>query len=269
MVRIIDFFSLQVVAGSCISAIFISRIYDQVTPLLSFFCLGLTVLVIYSFDHYQDSLKIRSGKLRHTFSNDKFLVKIIIVVAILFNSLIIFFIPRVTVIGGIILGVFILAYFFLLRKAGRNLWVLKEFLIALIFSAGVFLPGATAGKEISVSTTELFLFIEFFLLAWTNLLIFSWFDLEYDRKSDFPSSVRVMGRFESRKLIYILLALFAVVWVSHLILVPDFPTRNRAVTFLMGFILTAIILNQKYFSKFDRYRFIGDAIFLLPILSLL
>lgn len=268
MARIIDFFSLQVVAGACISATFISRLYNQVTPLVSFVCLGLSVLIIYSVDHYWDSSKASSAKQRHIISPNKIAsVKLTIVIATIINVFFIFYLSWSTLIAGMVIGSLVATYFLLFRNAGKPYWIFKEFLIALIFTFGIFIPGVTAGQQVNVSLSAVFLFLEFFLLAWTNLLIFSWFDFEYDKKSGFPSGVRVLGKPLSKNIIYILIALFMIVWLLHFILIPDFPVKNRIITFLMAIILAAIMFNHRYFAKSDRYRFIGDAIFLLPLLA--
>ena len=264
--------SLNIVAGACVCSIFITRVLGSTISLLSIISLGISVWIIYTFDHYNDAkhLKIK-GKPRHLFHLENLnLIRFLLIVALCVNAAIVIFLPEKVLILGIGLLLLVVIYFMAMRLLSQYVGIFKELLIAYIYSTGIFIPAiANYSKPFSISI--LLLYLVFFLLAWINLLLFSWFDYEYDCRAGFSSFANVFGRKFSNKIIWILLIVFYVLWVWVFYFFPDgsFPGELKWITISMGIILSIIQIHPALFSRREKYRWVGDAIFLIPLMSLL
>jgi 1,4-dihydroxy-2-naphthoate octaprenyltransferase len=271
--RTFNSLSLIIVAGACISSIFISRVLESELSLLSIISLGISVWIIYTFDHYIDAKQLNNikGKPRHQFHLENLaLIKFLLIAAVCVNTVILIFLPNEVLIMGIILLLFITGYFMIIKLPIQYIGVFKELIIAAIYSAGIFIPAiATHSKPVSISIIPLYLV--FFLLAWINLLLFSWFDFEYDRRAGFASLVIVLGRDFSNKIIWILLIIFYILWIwtFYFFTSGSFPGELKWITIAMAIILSAMQNNKRLFYKGENYRLVGDAIFLLPLMALL
>ena len=175
----VNILSLDIAAGAVISARFFAKIFDvQIKP-YGLVALGLTVWIIYTVDHLRDAKNIKhnASTQRHRFHQKYFHPLIIVFVASpsALDTFTIFFIRRQVFEWGLILFVMVMLYLIV----QQYLRFLKEFFIASLYTCGVLLISITI-TTIDVNTMHVLLIIQFGLIAWTNLVLFSWFDHVFD-----------------------------------------------------------------------------------------
>ena len=107
--------------------------------------------------------------------------------------------------------------------------------------------------------------VSFFILVVLNLLIFSWFERESDHHEGQPSFAVRLGSDNTKRIIILFFGLLAILLAVTIYI-------NQVYGFIlltMGTALAIIFLFPSYFKSHDRYRIIGDGIFILPILAVL
>lgn len=258
--RLLNILSIDVAIGAVCCALFFARLLEvQILP-YGLITLGLSVWIIYCVDHLIDASKVkrRASTARHRFHQSHFRQLMIVVAALTtVNAVLIFFIRTPVFIGGIVLMLMVGVYLVL----HRFLRFPKEFLIALLYTGGILLP------SISVTPMEFkewpwLLIVQFLLTALLNLIIFSWFDLDNDRRDGNDSFVTMVG--ESRSAILIL----ALVTLNVLLCLLHPAEFSSLILATMNLMLILIFLRPDVFRKDDRYRIFGDGIFFLPLIDL-
>lgn len=237
-------------------------------PLATQIVLGLTVWCIYTFDHLMDARK-KEGEIssdRHLFHKEHqgILIRVLLI-ALLLDGLLVFFLPTITLVYGVFLGFLVLVYFLSIHLMAQRAIVHKELTIAVIYTAGVCL-GAISTFEGSFQVHHYIILVSFFFIVLLNLLIFSFFDREADQSARFPSLVQSLGILNSRRLITGLSLLSA----ASILIIFWYGNYHEA---LMLFIMFVILQLLFWFAGNrllkENYRYLGDGIFLLPILQLL
>jgi 1,4-dihydroxy-2-naphthoate octaprenyltransferase len=143
---------------------------------------------------------------------------------------------------------------------------MKEPAGAILYTSGVLLPSLTS-TENSLSFFSLSLIFQFFITALINLILFSWFDFERDKKDQRSSLITTVG-YQSGK---ILLAGLFIIQAGITLVLFIFSPRPTVIVvlLLMNLMLLMIFIFAPYFSLQERYRYAGDAIFFLPFLYLM
>ena len=101
---------------------------------------------------------------------------------------------------------------------------------------------------------------QFALTALLNLMLFSWYDAASDRMDGNTSMALLAGEKKIRKIIWCT----AVVNLGLSVINPDVaPAVTLAV---MNLMLLIVFIKRNYFSKHDRFRLVGDAVFFIPII---
>jgi hypothetical protein len=258
LIRIYRFFnllSIDVVLGAVCSALFFARIFNVSIHPQGLLSLALTVWIVYTIDHLLDARKVigNASTDRHQFHqrHDSILVPCVIV-AILADALIVFFIRRPVLEGGVVLiaGV---AVYLLVQQYTK---IFKEIFIAVMYTMGVLLPSVMV-THVPCYTWPWVLLVQFFLLALTNLLIFSWFDHEFDTRDKRSSFVTIIGPKHTRTIIMILFVITAAL--------TGFTRELRASLYVLAAdsLLFCIFLRPDFFRRADRFRLMGDAIFFI------
>ncbi len=268
MTRIVSFvqnLSLDVVAGAVISSLFIASLFG--VHLSINVCLGLSIAIwlIYTLDHLWDAQRVEGAAVnpRHAF-HQRHKKRIIVLTAVifiigLFNTL---YLPLRTIKLGIVLILLSGLYFLYLKwsKSDRA----KEPFAALVYSAGIFAGPASLIYDWSLMHAAIF--IQFFLLAYANLMLFPLYEKELDGKENMQSIVLRKGDKKTKRFIKLVL-------ISSLLLsLPIYFTlnRNSALVFvLMALVLFVLLLKPAFFKNHKFYRILGDGIFFLPGLLLL
>ncbi len=260
---------MDVVVGAVIFSLAIGTYYKVDLSWRILLCLSITIWLIYTFDHLLDAGKItkKASTYRHQFhQKHKQSLSIAIIVLLIIVSINCCYLP-ITIIDVGIVGVFFsLVYFFLLQK--KSFWA-KEFYIATVYTFGIVLSPVCLLQQ-SLQPLQVVLIVQVFMIVFSNLLIFSWFDFLKDKQDGHPSMIIHLGIQRSEKLIKTTLAIG--VAASAIIF---FSTINEAkfvmqvILITMNAILIMLFTKDKKFRKNDLYRIIGDGIFFIPLMFIL
>jgi 4-hydroxybenzoate polyprenyltransferase len=263
--RWFNLLSLDIAVGAVGGACYFARILDVAVRPYALVSLGLTVWIIYTTDHLLDARKIpgRASTERHRFHQRHFrTLAVLVVVACVVDFVMILFIKRAVLYGGFLMFAVVVAYLVLHRKLA---W-LKEVVVAVLYCGGVLLPSLLV-TPIMLQWADYVLFLLFFVTALINLLMFSWFDREYDLADRHQSFVTLMG---AGRTFSLLLALFV---LNTGLCIYGLSMPGYALAFLipllMNGVLGSILAFRSWFAQHDRFRLLGDAAFLLPFLYLL
>lgn len=264
--RLLNILSVDVALGAVCCAAWFAVLFEVNLRPSALVSLGLTVWIIYTVDHLLDARKIKgpASTDRHRFHQENFAFLFgLLVLAIVTDLFFVFFIRKVVFQSGIVLSA-VMVFYFLLQ---RYLRYFKEFIIALLFSCGVLLPSWSLAK--TIPNAELTLLIsQFMLTALLNLLLFSWFDRDNDRKDNRESFVTLIGESRTKRIVLFLFVVNALLMSWSILYSPD-VIYKVLIIFLMNVILAIIFFQRERFEVNDRFRLIGDSIFLLPALYIL
>ena len=256
--RLLNLLSIDVALGAVCSALFFSKIFSVSILPFGLMALALSVWIIYTTDHLLDARKAShpAATERHQFHQRNFKVMTkLVVIAIMLNCVLIYFIRTPVLMGGMILiagvGIYLIVQ--------QYMKIFKEVLIALLYTMGVALP-AVAVTDVSSENWPRILFLQFFLMAFANLLIFAWFDYTHDLRDKHESFVTITGEKWSEYFIWFTL-------VATILL--TFISENKiASVFIVAsdLVLLLIFIKKSFFVKNDRFRILGDAVFFIPLL---
>ncbi len=261
--------SLDVVVGSGLLTLSIAKYYKVSLPVPVVSCLMIAVWLIYTFDHLSDAKKIgkRAATFRHRFHQQYYKpLQGVLIFVLLAGVAAVCFLPPVIVKNGVICASIVFFYFMLLKL--RSVWF-KELLIAFCYTAGVFLGPLSLTQEV-LTIIQLLLIPQVFLLALANLIIFSCFDYENDKKDAQYSLAIHLGLLRSRSLA---LGLVAAGFIISLLMFFSarlmLTIEIQILIFIMNLLLLFILLKEEHFRRNELYRVIGDGIFFIPALILL
>jgi 4-hydroxybenzoate polyprenyltransferase len=261
--RMFNLLSIDIAVGAVICSLFFAKLYGVDPSLPSLILLGLSVWIIYTTDRLLDvyDAKGEVTSERHRFHkvNKKVLIlclsTIITIVVVL-----IFFVHNSIVIYGMFLSVVVIIY----MVCRRRLYIIKEFAIALLYTIGVMVPVL---PEFVISFNSCIPLVIFFFIALSNLVLFSMYEREDDLKDGQVSIATIMKPESIEKVIVRLfiisftLTVYLMVWLEMYMVAMVF--------IIMVGILSLIHWQRNWFSRYNRYRWIGDAIFLIPAFYLL
>ncbi len=272
VLRYINALSLDVVAGALICALFFSKLFNTQLPAVVLATLGLAVWSVYTIDHLWDAShsKLPATTLRHQLHKefDK-LFRLMVFAAITVGVVLFFYLPAPTQKYGLLLTAVILGYFLSIVLWGNKTLYHKEPLVALVYTCGIAL-GPYSLAQTNFSASHLLVLAQFGCLAFTNLLLFTYFETETDRQQDFGSFSRTVGKKSTRRTIITMLLgiLFSVISACSIWSDNEVITSSQWVIAGMSIPLILLTIWPRYFSENDRYRVLGDAIFFIPLLVL-
>jgi hypothetical protein len=260
--RFLNLLSIDIAIGAIACGMYFAWVLHVHVRPYALASLGITVWIIYTADHLLDAWKVkgRASTERHRFHQDHFRILVVLMtIAIGTDFILIFFIKRPVLFAGLYMIALVVVYLLFHNK----LTFLKEVFVALLYCVGVLLPSLTV-TDVSLEIRHYILFISFFLLALINLLLFSLFDRRNDEKDKRQSFVTLFGERNTRSAIIIfssvnMLLLFYLFFEWNGTLVVIIPL-------LMNTVLVIIMIFNRWFETNSRYRLLGDAIFLLPLL---
>lgn len=259
--RRLNILSIDVALGAMSGALFFAKLLQVQVLLYGVVCLGLTVWIIYTVDHLLDARRIgkEASTARHRFHQQHFksLVKGVLV-AILINSVLTFFMREQVLLGGAFLSVGVILYLLI----NRYLKILKELLISVLYTCGILMPSIMVTNFSWIEIPWIVVF-QFILVAFLNLLVFSWYDWEHDTKDGTTSFATKMGMETTRACI---LVLFGCVVTG--LFFSTIPSASLLLA-VMALFQVLIFLNKKQLIHNDRFRIAGEAVFILPLFYLL
>ncbi len=249
--------SIDIVIGALVLLHFYSGIYQVAIDWPVYVLLGFSVWAIYTIDHIRDANKAQ-GALRARYSfhlqNQRLLTYLLITGGV-GSSLLLLLIPTSIIYYGLILVAFC-AFYALFHNLLAGMGI-KELFVALVYTAGIFVaPVAVSGMF------DPYHFASLFLVAFINLLMFSWFERREDESDGFKSAATQIGGETLGKLLLILLALGLAVAITGIA-----NARAYSSYYLLALaVYCGLILRPLWTRQGQRYRILGDGIFLLPIL---
>lgn len=264
--RQLNVLSIDVALGAMCSSAWLASLFLAQIRIYAYCALGLTVWIIYTIDHLLDAYRIkhRASSYRHQFHQKHFQVLMIAVVLALITDIIfVFFIRSSILYSGFLLSIVIAVYLVF----NRWLSYLKECFAAILYCGGVLLPIASV-VPLQELYQNIIVISSFFITALLNIVLFSWFDIDIDRRDNQLSLVSKSGDLITRKLIGIL-------FMTQLLIIAfgAFMKPTMIVSFIvllvMNGVLAIIFFKWRTFAIRDRYRLVGDAIFLFPLFQLL
>ncbi len=237
--------------------------------------LPLSVWIVYTLDHLIDGIKLKekSHTVRHFFHYfySKHIITAIVLLSFVNIILILFFLEWPIVRFGLYTGIATLAYLlnvYILGKK-RSILLQKEFLVALIYTVGIW-GGPAALRHFDLSTAELFLIFDFFLTVWIAVLVLSVYELDYD-KLDKHNTISVnFGIRKTGFVIYFLTSIIFLTAIFEIIRTDDLLMAMAFKVVLIMVMLLLLILNfQEKIKKNNIYRIVVELVFWLPGLFLL
>lgn len=264
--EILNILSIDIAVGAMIGAGFFAKIFAVTVLPAGFTSLGLTVWAIYTADHLLDAKKVqhRASTRRHRFHQKYFIpILILLVVGVIADVVMILFIRKIVFVYGaylaLIVGVYILAQ--------KQLWFFKELMATILYTAGVLLIPWSL-HDAPLQGWQLIFMLQFALIVWSNILLFSLLDRTRDAKDNHRSFAVYFGDSITQQVLLMLFIAFLALAITDLVL---FPETFRAETLLiaMNAVLVVLFVRRKKFSGNELYRLIGDGVFLFPALYFL
>lgn len=261
--RFVSILSIDVVAGAVVCALFFLKVLKASAP-YALISLALTVWIIYTADHLLDARRIAhsASSPRHRFHQKFFKpMRLALALALVLDMISLFFVSKAILLGGMFLGTLVV----LLMIMQHALPWLREIVVSVLYTGGVLLP-ALAHTRVNYTIAHSLLFIQFSLVALTNLLVLSWLDREPDLRDHLNSFALIAGRRMSQVLIwtsFVLSMLLLLAQVRYEIL--KWPA------FVVG-IMEVVLLLIYAARREDRqllHRMIGDGVFIIPAVYLI
>jgi 4-hydroxybenzoate polyprenyltransferase len=263
--RVLNILSIDVVIGAVTSALFFASIFHVAIRPFGVIALALTVWIIYTLDHLKDGLEIgqKASSLRHAFHQQhRKSLCVILLAAALIDFVMLFHVRQNVLIGGMALSVLVGIYLLFQRR----FHFLKEVLVAIMYLLGVLLPSIVV-TPLALSAFHLSLIIQFFLISFLNLMVFSLYTVSQDEKDNLGSFVVKFGERRTYGVIICLFSAEILLAIGGAVL-SNFHLASF-VPLMMSLVMFAIFRFPGVFRRGDYYRFAGDAIFFIPAMYLI
>lgn len=264
--RYVNILSLDVSIGAMVGCLFFARIFGISVLPQGVVSLGLIVWIIYTVDHLLDAKKSQGppSTERHRFHKEhaRLLLILVIVVGVLvaFEA---FFVRKAVLLAGIGIAALVAGYLLVQSQLKYG----KELVGATLYASGVLAaPWSLLGRPLS--SGEWGLVALFTSTAFINLLLFSLFDKEADQKDNHTSFATSFGENTTRAVVGITFSLSAILAVL-LVMWGNVQLTYILVIAVMNGILLLIFCFRDYFGIDDRFRRLGDSVFLIPAVYLL
>ena len=258
--------SIDVAAGAGICCYYFALYLNAPINYLDVFTLIIVVWWVYTLDHLIDAYRspVQGRPDRH-YHYQRYFFYFLVLFTVQTASLVLLlnYLPEKVTLVGTFLGVMVIVYFALIVSINGQLLLIKEFLIATLYTAGIWLIPLTLGNP---SESVLILIVEFFLIALVNLLLFSYRDLEYDQKNGFKSFTTRFGRRMTLLVCYYAIVLLLIWSFYHFILVGNL--RVQVILCGMGITLLILLINIDRI-RLPLIRVVADATFFIPLIGLL
>ena len=264
VIQLIQNLSIDITLGSIVMTLFVGEILEVNINFNMLLGLAIAIWLIYTTDHLLDAYKAKTTVVnpRHAFHQEYFKPLIFTATAAFaiglwnLNEL-----PERTIWIGVILALISLLYLLYSYFSSRG--INKELMAAVVYALGV--VAAPISLLESVNIECLILLIILTLLAYTNLLLVSFFEEVVDRTDQVQSvTIRKTRKGVANLIYFLMLILSVLITVGLLINKLDYAY----VVFLVMVLILFVVLKCR--SKLsDQYRLICDGIFFIPLIYLL
>lgn len=258
-------FSLDIVIGGVSSALMAEKLFLSSLPRFYYLAFALTVWTIYLSDHYLDSRRhgIRTANKCYLFyfKIRKALLAMISLNLTVITTLVLIHFPFHLIKFGVFAGVGLGIYLFVVFVSNRSkLFFPKEFLIACLYSVGVF--GAPYLQKRVIPEGIIWVVVAFLLLVFSNVCIYSYFSHESDKKDGVKSLSTQSSQVVALRLSHFS-ALAAIIVATYLLLNKMVATVSL-LFLIMGIGLLMISIFRIAFRKNERFGILADMLFFLP-----
>lgn len=264
--RIFNALSFDVAVGACISAAFVASWQEVSLSWITLLVLGICVWIIYTLDHLIDakSIRHRPHTFRHRFHQEHFkAILSAVVIAGITELVLLFYLPHPILIWGMCLLLIVVLYFLLLWLLRFQKVYHKEVLIAMVYSCGIFLPSLSISK-FPLDKPWGLLFLQVFLIALSNLLIFSVLETKSDILDEQKSLATILGGMKTKQILWLLLIVGMAIAFIGMLVAESRNAMAHGTLLLMNLVLSLILILPSW-RKNDNYRFIGDGVFYIPL----
>ena len=257
--------SLDVVLGGVIFSNALAFIFLVKLPSSVSFALGACIWLIYTLDHLIDARNVekKASTKRHIYHQKygKVIFIVFVIVAIIGLGTLLYLPYLVLIYGCILLGLvglyFLTIWYF-------KIFFAKEIFIAILYGCGVFLGVLVMVRQ--VDQAFILFYIQTTILASINLLLFSLIEEQQDRRDGHNSWLIRFGVVRGKEHIRILFLLLSLSIGLGIILFYEQRTYIllQLIFVSMEFALWLIYSFKDWFQINERYRWLGDLVFLLP-----
>lgn len=256
--------SLDVVAGGVIFTLAVSQVVSVEVHWSVPTALGCCIWLIYTLDHLIDgnSLDRDPSMRRHAFHKKyrKPIFVLFFLVACMGLRLL-FFLPYNTLIYGCVLLGLVGLYFLSIWLF--KIYFAKEIFIATLYTCGIFLGSFSMNFNRDVSFY--LLFVQTALMASINLLLFSYYEVGHDTQDGHRSWATHFGVVKTlRHLRWLFVTLGLCMASTFFFDLSDDQLILQIIFIGMGLILTMINWIPTWFKQNERFRWMGDLVFLFP-----
>ncbi len=268
----IQVLSLDVVIGSVLISYTFTNISGGAVDFHYYYFLGISVWLVYTIDHLIDAYKIKGKAItfRHRFHQNYFKLLsgiwlIVFLVGLIFSLLIL---PEQVIQAGLFVAALAVAHLilvvFLWTKISK--FIQKEVGVGIGYTLGVLLLPYLYGNDLSLYFYLASL--ELFLLVMLNIYLFSFFDQEKDKLQGQSSIIHNVGNSNVLLLLNFLFSVTTILIVITTFIYSEYM-QFQFLFILMILALYSLYYCNSYFKQNDRYRILGDGIFLFPLLLLI
>ncbi len=267
LLKILHLLSFDVVLGAVVCNIMFWKL-NKTPPEHSFavvVILGFSVWIIYVLDRLLDNQKLDFPLTeRHIFhqQNAKILwyfIGFLVVIC----TILVFYLPQNIINFGIIISLLTGFYLLIISKISskNNFQHYKEFITAFVYVSAVF--GITVLDNPQISSILIgFIFL---LIVFQNLLFFSL--SEYKKNTDSYNLAEHFGIKNSNFIIILITCIITLLGSSLTgLYMTNYENKVVFIEIIMSIILLMMNQFDTFFIKNDRYRWVGDGVFLLPLL---
>lgn len=243
--------------------VYLENYYQIAMPITVYVALGAAVWLIYTLDHLIDARRTTNpSNPRHLFHQKHFQTLLLTAGGVLILSLWnIYFLPEAVIKNGAVLSSIAIAYLILVWWI-KQLWV-KELVVAIVYAFGIYLAPLTLKPF--VGPDDVLVVGQLGLIAFLNLMVFSFYDKERDVQDGFNSLVLRLGISTSIWIIHALGIITIAISIARFCVTADSLQLCYA---SMGICLYVIFLIPRFFQESERFRMVGDGVFFIPILFL-
>ena len=244
-------FNLDTVLGAMGSGFLATQLVGGFMPWSWWICLGLSVFGIYTLDRVWDARHDSHSK-RHRFHyvnrhSLSFIACISCALALIVAGL---FLPMTLVKWGAGLGLLVLLHLSMARA--RRYGLIKEIMIAFLYTSGIFLGPLLAMQRRSIPYEAI---LYFFAIVLLSLWCYTYLDDDQDRLDSLPSLSFWIGARYVRLLGFLLWFILIVVGILS----------DYKVLLLMAVCTGGMLCFPAWFRISDRYRIYGEFIFIIPV----
>jgi hypothetical protein len=269
--KYIQALSLDVALGATVMSAFVAHFMQVHVPKEVYVSLFLAVWLIYTIDHLIDASKLKGNEasFRHLIHQKYFKEFTYLWIGVfIFGVFFSLFLPSETRKVGFIASALVIVHLVLVYLLGSrvSIFIQKELGIAFTYCVGIAVGPVSMSQ--GLDGFGYFFMGQIFILAFINLLEFSWFDRKIDKQQKQSSAILNLGERMVIELIFFFFALFILSLVLSFLFFPKYGNYEMILG-CMGAALFVIIAFQKYFGIKDRYRTFGDMVFMFPMILLL